>query len=950
MALPKNATDKAHAKAKQTSASAQERSDRRSSKGDTGPSSNKAAKQPPQLHATAGAKRMALLASPVPPAALTSLPSANQGKAASETSGTATPTMAACCPQCNTAQSTFYCSTCLSERIIFHHANTRRVGEANRKARHAVDGRLGVGLEQDTNDAGPSRQLGTAVSAPNMLPDPFYDAKEHSGLHNLSRRREALASRASLEATIGVATLRSASSHAARDGKKQQTNRLRQDMEKRRALLHRAQSLVGDAGTEGSAGAVSRQAINDIQSDIVRLESDCEQVCRRLSRARAALAHDAVSLFCVRPPNGTLASVRAANGHGSNTAAVQPSQPRTQRSKERYMPGALSFDFYGAFDLGYKPADKNITRAGEDRDSINMSRTSGHPHPAVNLNDWTIDGLVLPLASDIRRFERDAINGAVAHTVALLQLLSAHLGVALPFVISNSSGVLAIRPNTLWGSGKKVSLYLSSSAYQAATSREKNPSPGTSFGHMGSSMISSLSASTMSTFESFVQLPGGAHLPWSKNVPKTSHNKDGGQAALLAITEDNSGGSQRHQIADEGVLSLTLEFNTAMSMLAYNVAYLAHIEGVPVDLLGAAGSPLRLLSKAVGSGKLGRRAHTTHFADHCVPNLVFAQLDFAQLLQIHEPGVVQVATLKKHTKLSSTTRKQKPASTVPTGPSGLPLTPKPAKTRKAISDIDGSYVDARSAAASILNLHDERHISAAAQAGPLKKPGGDGTAKAVDEPLRTADASPKNDSKQSPRPSTSAAKRVGQSSRDMRSSLAIERMPGGLPGNPPSTLDFLRTRGQKAAQEACRSTVDGAGMAPHGRPSHRDTGRNFDEGKAGASKFTGERDPAAIKPPAKKRTTEKGEVRRVPKERDRTMHKKPAEESKSVLAAPLGGPRAEIRRSDNSPATESAGGTITFNGKAVRGTSFRDKHQGTGAVEGRHSKSVHDDDEEWAVV
>jgi hypothetical protein len=65
-------------------------------------------------------------------------------------------------------------------------------------------------------------------------------------------------------------------------------------------------------------------------------------------------------------------------------------------------------------------------------------------------NDWSIVGLVLPVPDDIRRFPREATNGAVTHTAHLLHILSAYLGIQLPFAVASAVGASTIRPHPLW--------------------------------------------------------------------------------------------------------------------------------------------------------------------------------------------------------------------------------------------------------------------------------------------------------------------------------------------------------------------------------------------------------------------------------------------------------------------------------------------------------------------
>lgn len=72
---------------------------------------------------------------------------------------------------------------------------------------------------------------------------------------------------------------------------------------------------------------------------------------------------------------------------------------------------------------------------------------------SANSDDWTIAGLVLPVPRDAKRFARDTINGAVAHTAHLTLLVAAYLGLQLPFAIESNEGAQSIKRNVMWAGG-----------------------------------------------------------------------------------------------------------------------------------------------------------------------------------------------------------------------------------------------------------------------------------------------------------------------------------------------------------------------------------------------------------------------------------------------------------------------------------------------------------------
>jgi hypothetical protein len=312
----------------------------------------------------------------------------------------------------------------------------------------------------------------------------------------------------------------------------------------------------------------------------------------------------------------------------------------------------------------------------------------------VSSDDWTIMHVPLVLPSDVKRFERGRVNGAIIHTVHLLHLLAYYLGIALPFVLTITQGLPLIRPNPLWGSGTKQTLHLSSSTYAAFPSPpSKDAKAGQTIGNMGASMISSLGASTMSTLESFVHLPTGANLPWARNAP----------TALTGAPEQVKSAPNTDATSEKRT-SAVKQFYTACTMLAYDIAFLASSEGVKVDLLSAAASPLRLLYKATSSPLLGKKAHTTSSSQNHIDNFLFSHFEFAQLAQLFEPGAAHGgAALRLPDGVESRPRRvdKKVVSSPGSGKAASTIDP----------ILEGSYVDARQAAQSVL-LTKERLVKA----------------------------------------------------------------------------------------------------------------------------------------------------------------------------------------------------------------------------------------------
>jgi urease gamma subunit len=623
------------------------------------------------------------------------------------------------------------------------HADNRRLREARQRARSRVEALLGL-VEIPSSTQHQQQQT---------LPDPFGEPeRKGSGQrrkfsspitashHGASvQDRAARATRFKLYSDIASNT---ETTHRIQCGLELRRKRLAErhrDLDRRKLLLEQAASYVRHS-IEANSGLdlLSHEVIASLKARVDDLQAQGREVASSMAKARATLAREAFSLFNVCAPSSSLASAR--NISSRNKAAPIPS--RSQRSKERYSTaGAFAIDFTSAFDLG------------------KSARESKAKEEVGNVNDWTILGLVLPLPSDLRRFERAEINGAVSHTIQLLQLVTTYLGVTLPFVISIHGNMPQIRANPLWGAGAKETLHLSSSVHSALIASGGSNTGG----GLGGSMMSSLGASTLSTIESFVQLPSAKNLPWAKTFADPSP-KGQAKGQMSRVTE--TGGPPEDAANLEGK-----RFCYALTMLSYDVAYLAHLQGVKIDLVMAAGSVLRLLSKAMQSPDLGKRSHTAHQSSHNASHVQFAAIDFAQLLQIHEPGSRHtIDSLGKHS------------------------------SSKTI--MEGSYVDARKAAESILDLRKIRSTSIATAPPPAPAPLASVRALAPKAALPKVATSTQTKEKLS----SLAAKRFP-------STLPVERVPKvqsssgpaakvtATAASPANTLDFLKTKGQSSTSK-----------------------------------------------------------------------------------------------------------------------------------------------------
>lgn len=536
-----------------------------------------------------------------------------------------------------------------------------------------------------TPPSSPSHKRPSGLRRLLSIPDPFGDYDDENqrikqeddssvkegGTESLSSgashaARDLRADRASLQLEILEMKQLNASASKAINHITAQSEQKRAQLDRRKSMLTRArhQLLQANDGRskeryqDGEGVGAMQMQHRLAQAQLAELQSESEEVAKELAKARARRTKEAFALFQVRPPSGSLARL-------SSDRQIAATPSRNQRSRERYMSS-------GIFDLAA------LNSAAKQPDASSAVT-------CANPNDWTIVELVLPVVSDLRRFERDNINGAVSHTVHLLHLLADYLGIILPFSVSDEGGKLCVFSNPLYPSvhstGEMESLSLTQEAHASLGPAMSGPSASSTSRGLGASMMESLTASTMWTLDSFVSVKRFNGADGSGEGSGSSSNASGG--ASVASSSDSASISAK-------------EFRSALTKIAYNAAYLAHIQGARVELVHAAGSSLRLLSKATLSKLLGKTAHTTyHNASHA-RDLSFPGLELSQLQQINEKdsggsyardGLPSVLTKPKKTSASK---------------AGSRAASRGSKDTERPMLLEESYVDARQAAESIL--------------------------------------------------------------------------------------------------------------------------------------------------------------------------------------------------------------------------------------------------------
>ncbi|KAG6827032.1 hypothetical protein H0H92_013492 [Tricholoma furcatifolium] len=212
---------------------------------------------------------------------------------------------------------------------------------------------------------------------------------------------------------------------------------------------------------------------------------------------------------------------------------------------------------------------------------FNVVEVGGRPPiggKAGTKGEWTIGDLILPVPGDIRRYPPDHINAVITHTIHFLSLLTFYLGVKLPFEISWSGGKLGVGSPSI-GAGKGTELG------GWAKWHSRHP----------------------------LHLSSAPAPPSSPTTPKVTPPAAVGDSYIENDPQPQS------------------SFTTALTMLLYNVCYLAYTQNVDVPL-AQAGDVLSNLWSVCCSAELGRKSHETT-PQLPAPTPPTFGLDFAQLLQ-----------------------------------------------------------------------------------------------------------------------------------------------------------------------------------------------------------------------------------------------------------------------------------------------------------------------------
>jgi len=487
----------------------------------------------------------------------------------------------------------------------------------------------------------------------------------------------------------------------------------------------------------------------------------------------------------------------------------QPSQP----SKSSLSPFGLSSvsGLPGGYPSSSKPTSP--TSSSFFKRSITSSTETKPSDFSPTINSLR---LPLPKISSLKDFQKDEINTSLLYCVQSLELIRCYLGMELPFQLnSDRDGMISIGRNWLnpsltkskskenerdRNSNKVLQLSLNNSNFNYLSSLNKTEveeggNRGV-IGNLGASTLN-LGASTLSTFESFIQLPGSNHFGWGRasvmgggadeseverpsSVSRASQEpkKEDGKVMATAGTskrssESASSSSNSTSNSEISPMKSLNSFITALTMLNYNIFYLAKTQGIQLDYEKLEDlNVLEVLDSISYAPELGIRSHLNldlkSENQSMIKDFYLEELDLESLSRIYDPSKVE-------RRGSKSKEKERIGGGV---------------------DMEESYVDAGRAAESILLAGKKSKEKGKVRERDRRKP---------EEPKVKERSSKERETTQTSTlsgidSSTSRRAQIATSSLQPTSAAAAARTSSTANAKLPTNLDFLRSKGQKVAQ------------------------------------------------------------------------------------------------------------------------------------------------------
>ncbi|KAF5318699.1 hypothetical protein D9619_011005 [Psilocybe cf. subviscida] len=471
----------------------------------------------------------------------------------------------------------------------------------------------------------------------------------------------------------------------------QQTAYFAQDRDEH---IQRANKALADTMTPNRLTraelAARQQSVDELIGGLARMRKDNERKRDRLRALRESLAARRRTLAAAPssprfPPPSSISPSPSQDSNQAPTPTAGPvpdalAQLSAHIARARQGLVAELVEVFNIVEVGGRPAVQvgagGAVGTGGGQGGAGMYGPGAHGagRGLVKKGEWTIGGLVLPVPGDMRRYPPDHINAVLTYTIHFVGLLAFYLGVKLPFEIvwtgpvasdkssshsdngsisskgssskgsksrnaaANAAGMGKLGVGVPWvgavrggeGGGwarwyNKHPLHVSASSMPLPPPPSAMP-PGPSRRHTASPSIDGASESMTASILASLP-PSLANLGRGATYGTPSSN----QSLTDAASPTSGSPTVSNQVLPATQAQQQSSFTTALAMLLFNAAWLAHTQGVDVSL-ASAGDVLANLWAVCCSGELGRRSHETHpFLP--LPTPPSFHLDFAQLLQ-----------------------------------------------------------------------------------------------------------------------------------------------------------------------------------------------------------------------------------------------------------------------------------------------------------------------------
>ncbi|KAK7433981.1 hypothetical protein VKT23_020444 [Stygiomarasmius scandens] len=426
-----------------------------------------------------------------------------------------------------------------------------------------------------------------------------------------------------------------------------QTQKLSNERDDAVAKATRGLESVQGARTRRANVTAMQARVDELMSGLSKLRKDNDKKRTRLQTLRETLATRRQALSAAKLqflPNAT-PSYNASKSSSKSIPSVMSASTSTSTYPSSSSPLTRHINQCHT-SLSHLQAALMHARNGlvaELVEVFHIVQLGGRPamngRPGV-AGEWSIANLVLPVPGDVKRYPTEHINAVLTNTIRFVELLGFYLGVKMPFEVSWSGRKLGV--GVPWiGSVKGYG----GTAGEWARWHSKYPlhltnSSSPLLPPQSSDSDADADSSESTEYEYLTLSP--ERKSRSKKTETEDADRTPTQSTILTPTSTSRPPAPKEDLADsmlytkETESSVIPSFTTALTMLLYNVCYLAYTQNVDIPL-AQAGDVLGNLWAVCCSAELGRRSHETR--PHLPPPTPAQfQLDFGQLLQATAKG------------------------------------------------------------------------------------------------------------------------------------------------------------------------------------------------------------------------------------------------------------------------------------------------------------------------